>query len=313
MIEKIEITSRDQWLALRKQDVTASAIGALLGVSEYQTRYGLYAEKTGLIESEPDEPVIADDSITISPMARGTLLEDKAGELLRALKPDWLIRRAGHYYRDPEARLGATPDFLANDGDGLIVIQVKNPEQSIYRAKWKREDGAIEPPLDYVSQAIVEAHLTGATRAYVGALIIGHRTEFKLIEVPIHAGLIDRIRAEVADFWAQVAKGEAPPFDYRRDGEFIAKLYGADDQSTIALDGWNQATELADEDAALAAEIKVKTERRKEIKNEVLAKIGPAAVATLDGRIYATAKTVSRKPCQVAASSYRDLRLKRAS
>jgi predicted phage-related endonuclease len=314
-IERIQITDRQQWLELRKRDCTASTVGALLGVSEYQTRYGLWALKSGLTAEEPDDPVIDDYSITISPMGRGTLLEDKAGELLRLLKPNWIVKKCNEYYRDPAARLGATPDFLANDPDtgDLIVIQVKNPEQSIYRKKWRQDDGSIEPPIDYVAQAIVEAHLTGATRAYVGALIIGHQTEFRLIEAPIHEGLIDHIRLKVAEFWAMVEAKTPPEFDYERDAGTIARLYGTDDESTIILDGWNAAVPLADEDAVLAEEIKGRADRRKAIKAEVLAKIGPAAIAMLDGRIFATARTVNKKAYAIAATSYRDLRIKRSA
>ena len=49
MIEQLAIESREQWLAMRRQDITASTAGALLGLHPYVTAYSLWAEKTGLV------------------------------------------------------------------------------------------------------------------------------------------------------------------------------------------------------------------------------------------------------------------------
>ena len=47
MIERKTFTSRDEWLEWRKQDVTASSIGALFNCHPYTTALRLYAEKRG--------------------------------------------------------------------------------------------------------------------------------------------------------------------------------------------------------------------------------------------------------------------------
>ena len=44
-IETRQITSRDEWLQWRKQDITASVIGALFNVHPYKTALQLYVEK----------------------------------------------------------------------------------------------------------------------------------------------------------------------------------------------------------------------------------------------------------------------------
>jgi len=106
MIERIPIESREQWLSLRRQDVTASAAGALLGLHPYISAWSLWAEKTGLVSS--DAPMNA-------AMERGLELEPIAIKRLQKLHPDWNITQPAAYYRDPEARLGATPDCLATD------------------------------------------------------------------------------------------------------------------------------------------------------------------------------------------------------
>ena len=78
MIERLEITGREQWLAMRQQDITASAAGALLGLHPYISAWSLWAEKTGLVSS---------DGITSPAMERGLELEPIAIARLQKLHP----------------------------------------------------------------------------------------------------------------------------------------------------------------------------------------------------------------------------------
>lgn len=302
MIESIPITDRDQWLGLRKRDVTASVAGALLGVHPYASALGLYLLKSGQIEADAEDTPA---------MRRGRLLEPVAIQMLREDHPQWNdTNPPGMYYRDPEARLGATPDVITFDGArGLGVIQIKSVEASVYRRTWRDEDGTITPPLWIVCQAIVEAHLTGAEWAAVAALVVGFGIDLHLVEIPIHAGIIDRIKAEVAAFWDRVARKDPPPADYARDGKLIAKLFPESDGHIIDLSSDNMLPELAVRDRALADEIKDRKDQREAIKSEILMKLGTASGATFQGgRI--TANTVHRKAYSVSASQYRDLRIR---
>jgi predicted phage-related endonuclease len=303
VIEKFDITDRrEQWLDLRKPDITASVASALLGAHDYVTAYELYLLKSDLVDSDPEES---------GPMRRGRLLEPVAAQLLSELRPNWKIQYpVGLYFRDTEARLGATPDCFATDENGKLgVIQFKSVEASIFRRVWRDEDRAISPPLYPVIQAITEAYLTGASWAAVAALVVGFGVELHIVEIPIHAGVIDRIKDEVAAFWDRVARKDPPPADYARDSKLIAKLFPESDGHIIDLSSDNMLPELAIQDRALADEIKERKERREAIKSEILMKLGTASGATFQGgRI--TANTVHRKAYSVAASQYRDLRIK---
>jgi len=302
-VETISITSRDQWLALRSQDITASVAGALLGVHEYTTPYALWALKTGQIQEDAEETPA---------MRRGRRLEPIAIEELRELRPDWQVKPCKFYYRDPEARLGATPDAFASCPErGLGIVQIKTVEPMIFRKKWRDpETGEIELPLWIAVQAIVEAHLTGAKWACVVALIVGHGIDLEIIDVPIHAGVIDRIRTAVADFWHLVGSGETPAPDYGRDGAIIEQLFRADNGETIDLTTDNALPGLLAERERLSEEKSAAEKRLKEIKAEILAKLGNASFARVaDGRLI-SAKTIHRKEYIAKASSYRDLRIK---
>jgi hypothetical protein len=234
MIERIAIENREQWLALRSQDVTASIAGALLGVHPYSTAYGLYLLKKGLIAEDPEET---------GPMRRGRLLEPVAVQMLREDRPDWKIEQypIGYYYRDAAARIGATPDvFAINEHGKPGIVQLKSVEPSVFRREWRTESGTVEPPLWIVVQAILETYLTGREWAAVAPLVVGFGLELPIIDIPIHAGIFQRIKLEVDAFWQRIAEGRNYDPDYARDGSLIAKLYPQDNGAEIDLRGDNE-------------------------------------------------------------------------
>ena len=296
-----------RWHELRAPDITASVAPALLGIHEYKTAFSVYQEKTGAVK----------DSVSdTGAVRRGRLLEPVAVQVLREDNPSWAIRYNNGedrvYYREAETRLGATPDVEVVSERGKGVVQIKSVAERIYRQKWCA-NGAPEPPLWIAVQTIIEATLTGSEWAAVMPLVVDNELITPIIDIPLNSGVMDRVRAAVADFWDRVARNDPYPPDYKRDGDTLLSLYGSDDGSTIDLTGWNQGPELAAEDARLAGDIKIASDRRKAIKAELLDKMGSAAVATIDGRVFATAKTVKRKGFTVDDTEYRNVTFKRSA
>lgn len=300
VVETHAITSRDQWMALRRQDVTASTAGALLGVHPYATAYGLWADKSGLLPSDGAENAA---------MRRGRLLEPVAVQLIREALPDATVRLPGVYLRDAAARVGATPDlYVEHPERGLGVVQIKTAAASVYRRDWRDPDtGEVTPPLWVAVQAIVEARLAGAHWAAAAVLVSDYGLDFALVDVPIHAGIWDRLVGEVAEFWRRVERGEAPDPDYARDGALIARLLGQDDGSEVVLTS-NRLPELLEERERLVATAKDAEAKRVEIDAEIRMALGTATVGRLPGWKI-TARTVNRKPYTVAASTSRPLRV----
>jgi hypothetical protein len=305
-VDRIRISSRDQWLALRTQDITASVAAALMGIHPYATALSLWALKTGRVMEDPEET---------GPMRRGRLLEPVAVQLLREDYPQWEFsdHPIGLYYRDPVARIGATPDLFAKNEQGEWgIIQIKSVEPSIFRRDWKREDGLVEPPLWIVVQAIIEAHLTGFEWAAVAPMVVGHGLELPLTPVPLHAGIIERVKGEVAHFWRTVESGQAPDPDYGRDTGLIEKLY-APDGTVIDLSGDNEVPDLVARKEQLASNKTDIEKQQKDIKARLLVKLGSAAAGQMaDGR-YLSAKIVNRSAYSVGPSSYVDLRIKKTA
>jgi predicted phage-related endonuclease len=297
------LNERDRWLELRKRDVTASVAGALFGVHDFVTPYQLWALKSGLIE---------DNIVETAAMRRGRLLEPVAIRLLREERPTWRVEPCSTYFRDPHARIGATPDALAVDPErtGFGIVQIKSVEQSAFRRKWRNDSGEVEPPLWIAVQALVEANLTGADWAVIAALTVSFGADIHVVEVPFNAAIWEQLNTRVAEFWRCVETKEPPPLDYQRDGEALTKIYAGDNGETVDLTGWNRGTEIATLDAMLKAEISEKDKARKAIKAELLEKMGNAAIAVMDGKTFATARTVNRKSFTVAETNYRDVRFK---
>ena len=192
---------------------------------------------------------------------------------------------------------------------GPGVVQFKSVEQGVFRRKWHNADGEIEPPLWIVVQALVEAHLSGRRWAAVAPLVIGFGIDLPVIEVPIHAGLIARIRAEVVAFWAMIERGDAPSPDYGRDGEVIARMFERDEGTEVDLRADNHLPALCAERDALRGQIKAAAARTDEIDAEIKEKLGPHASAVLaDGRRI-TWKTQHRRGGFTAPSTSRVLRV----
>lgn len=297
MIERIEIDSREGWLALRKRDCTASQVAALFNAHQYISARQLYIDKT----------TDAVDDIDNAVLRRGRLLESAVAAAVEEDFPQWKLSKAGAYYRDPSIRLGATPDFFVEgDPRGLGVIQAKTVAPSAFKKSWT-EDG---PPFWIACQTITEMMLTGAKWGAVAALVVDpFRMDCKVYPVPRHPGMERRIREATAEFWINTDAGFEPAFDYAKDADLIASLYpDAVPLKPIDLTGDNHLPVLLAERAEIKARGKVDEARLKEIDAEVKAKMADAEIATIDG-FTITNKVTSRSAYEVKATSYRALRI----
>ena len=304
-IEQVEITDRVQWMKLRGQDVTASVAGCLLGVHPYQTAYGLYLLKSGLVGEDPEET---------PPMKRGRLLEPVAFQMIREDKPGWTFQNypVGVYFRDPAARLGATPDLIGRDDkDRKCVVQFKTVEPSVFRRTWKSETGEVEPPLWVICQGLIEAHLTGSEAAYVAPMVVGFGIEMPVIEIPLHDGIITRIKSEIGTFWKRIEDKSPPDPDYCRDGALIARLHPKDDGTTIDLSGSNRFAELLSVREENKGAISEAKERCDAAEAEIKSMIGDHTYAMAPDGTLVSWKTINRKAYEVAATTYRQLGTKK--
>jgi hypothetical protein len=306
-VEILTPSSRAEWLSLRGATIGASESPALFGIHPWLSAYELHHLKAG---------TIAADQTETGPMRRGRPLEEVAVKFLQEERPAWAVRgnivgEGGRFYRDVEAGLSCTPDAFVIDPEreGTGICQIKSVEPSVYRSRWRGDDGQVEVPLYVAVQAVQEAFLTGATWAVVCPLVIGFSIEMPVLEVPLHRGLTERLISEVGAFWRGIRAGTPPDPDYAKDGALLERFWaGAGEEVDLSSD--NEIPALVAERERLSAEKGAAEKRLKEIKTQLFAKLGNAAFGRLgDGRLL-TAKRVTRGAYSVEASSYVDLKIK---
>ena len=285
LIETIKPRNDAHWHKLRGQDVTASTVGALFGVHPYETLFGLWARKSGLMRP--------DAGLDNAAMMRGRYLEPVAVQILRDRHPDWTITHNAAenvYYRDPENRVGATPDVIAEcPKRGRGIVQIKSVEAGAFRRSWTTEDGDVEVPLWIALQATVEAKLTGAVWAAVAPLVVSHGLDMPECEIELIDGVYGEICRRTADFWDAVANERRPDIDPIRDAETIDDVYrrGFDDVE-VDLTGDPDILELIAERQAAAAARSAAEARVTAAETRIKSALGPATLAYLPGGRRAT-------------------------
>jgi predicted phage-related endonuclease len=306
MIERIPIASREEWLGLRKQDVTASAIGALLGVHPWQTIAGLYAEKCGLELPGPDP-----ESAVIR---RGNDLEDFIGAKVATLRAEWKVVKNTEYLRDAQARLGATPDFwIHGDPRGVGILQTKTANSRDFAKQWVGEDGDDPtPPLWIILQVACESMLADAHFAAVAVQVVGDfRWDCFIIEIPRNRVIEHKLRVAVKQFWDAVAAGVVPELDYKRDADLVALLYPREvEGSIIDLTRDNRASWLCEERARQAEIIREAEAAKVAAETELKEKLADHEAALINGW-RCTLKTTHRKERLQKAIDFRVLRTTR--
>jgi predicted phage-related endonuclease len=305
-IERREITHRAQWLAWRSQDVTASDAPALFAdvLHPYRSAFDLWALKSGRIaEPERETP----------DQRRGRDLEKIVLDMAREDRPEWEITPSFAYYRDPAARIGATPDAEARrpDIEGFGNFQIKTANDAGFRS-WRTRAGEIEPPLWVAIQATVEASLSGASWAAVAVLEMA-KWQVHILDVPLRPALMETLRDLVADFWERVRTGEYYPPNWARDAELIARLYAEAEDAEVDLSGDNRIVEIVTEREKLKtreADGEAAGKARKLLDAEILFKLQNHERGRLaDGRVI-SAPTTRRKGYEVKPTTYRSITVK---
>jgi putative phage-type endonuclease len=280
-IERRAIESREQWLEWRQQDVTASDVAPVLGLHPDRTVAKIWAEKIQLIPVEPSSEFL---EYRLS-------LEAAALDWLQRKRPNWEIRRGGVYLRDPELRLGATPDAVALDPtrDGIGVIECKSVIRHVFDRDWKQfeEEELAEAPIWHQLQVLTNAMLAGASWALVIALILDNAGTGSLKFCPVdrNADAEQRIKDAVARFWSMTDGGKQPPFDYGLDAEVIAALFpkGSIKDPPLDLSQDNRLPQILARRQTLKRRAKIIEDGCQCIDTEIKNKLGQFELGTLPG------------------------------
>ena len=270
-VTKHHIASRQAWLAMRTQDLTASDIAAARGRSPFKSQLALYAEKAGLIDPPPLGPIAR----------RGLWFEPAVVEAVKDEHPDWqLVPREEAYYRAPEFRLGATPDRLCYIEDKPVNLQLKVVAKPEHDKHW--EHGV---PFHYQLQATCEAMLVGAAYSMVAALVVNtYSADLYTYKVSRHPGAEDAIRRTAIAFWRNIEHGVRPAAVDASDAAILQKLY-PDSQADPVLDlsGNNRLPGLLERRVVLKATEKAAKAEIESIDTEIKDALDAHQRASLPG------------------------------
>ena len=211
--EIIVPSNQEHWLAMRKLDVTSTESAALFGMSPYMTHFDLWHRKrTGIVP----------EFKTNDRMAWGNRLEAAIAYGI-AEEQGWEIKPMKEYFRDPDARMGSSFDFVITSLGEPVHLEIKNVDYLAFRDGWiEHDDSSIEAPEHIEMQVQHQMAVSGFKRAFIGAFIGGNRGV--VIERLRDEDVIAAIKAKVADFWRTVDAGIEPDPVMPGDAEVLIRL-----------------------------------------------------------------------------------------
>lgn len=209
MIEKIILTSREEWLKHRMQGIGGSEISAVVGLNPYMSNVDLWERKTGAVEPE---------DISGKPYVQyGTQAEPLLRELFKLDFPQYQV----FYEENNSFRNSRYPWALASldgwlrDENGRVGVwecKTTNILQSMQKEKWNHKI-----PMNYFCQVLFYMAVIEADFAILKAQM---KTEFDgvpylqtrhyLIERADVQEDMDYLMEKGAAFWECVKSKEKP-------------------------------------------------------------------------------------------------------
>lgn len=207
-----ECAGRERWLAARQEGIGGSEVGALVGISEYETPWSVYnTKKRG-----------GKDLSEVAAVEWGHRLENVVAEKV-AEEVGLVSRFGGGLWASIEKPfLRVTPDRFATKprawrAQALIECKTAGDDEH-----W--ESGTIHPkgygsgsaPLSYQAQCQWQMGILGLPVAYLGCLVLGRERQFFTVEIHFDKDWFGELAAEAERFWFEnVLKDEPPMHDLR--------------------------------------------------------------------------------------------------
>jgi putative phage-type endonuclease len=283
-----EISSRGEWLQWRAGLITASRIGALFGIDQFQTIENVVEEMRAERRGAGDNAA----------MRAGRILEPAVIAALNEERPELRVIKATTFHILPELRLGCTPDAFGDD-DLLVQCKTASAEQ------WDRWHGKI--PLQYTLQTLCEMVVTGRTRGMLALMIRSPSFPLHLFNVERHVAAEQRILDAVAEFWRLWDAGLHP---VTQSAEGLAEM--TDDGSHRDLSSDNYLCAVLPEREKLKAEVSGAERRIKEIDEALKAALGPASSGWVPG-YNITFRSQHRRETVIPERDIRVLRVRAAA
>jgi putative phage-type endonuclease len=294
--------SEAEWLAARRQGVTASEIAVIMGLSPYSSPFALYHQKTG------DLPPPGDNMA----MALGRHLEDFVCGQFDDLHPEWVVTGCGRdlYAHPDRAWQMATPDREVweyeveretNGTELTVTPAVLEAKTSASYDGWG-DDGTDEIPVHYRCQVLWQMDVLGVQTGYVACLFL-HSRQLRVYELtmgPSEREDLRIMRREAMRFLHLIEAGPPPEVDWRpATSAALRHLHPDVEDRDVGI-----SAQLAWRYRAACRNVRHWEQRKSLYENQIRERVGTGhrAVSDRDGGPVARrdvydvpAKTISRK------------------
>lgn len=314
---------RDEWLAARRQGVTASEVAALLGISPFESPFDLYWKKTGQIPEDFDndrlelgrvlEPYVASRFVKAHPalfLAAPAGLWGSVERPLQFATPDGLLYDSAavgaecgcdlHDWRcdvnEEAACCLNCPAWLTTEH--LAPVAVWEGKTSGTYEGWG-DDGTDEVPAYIAAQVLYQMDVIGVQVGYVSCLFLATQ-QIRTYQLTYDTADVELMRTRATEFWQRVQDGNPPDIDgHTATTLALKRLYpGADEAEQAEV-----PADLATRYRTACDAVKRANERKSGVENEIRAAMGEAKYA-IDpaGQKVATRSVYDRKPYSVGPS-----------
>jgi putative phage-type endonuclease len=232
--------TREEWLALRQQNISSTESSAMFGINPYMTAFEL-----AVLKKSKEAPAEYEQN---ERMTWGLRLQRAIAQGI-AVDYGVKIRAISGYAVLPDLKIGASFDFEViglrdepwegedNSLRGLYqqhgpgVLEIKNVDAWVFKQEWQEVEKAIEAPPHIELQ--VQHQLLAIERhwAAIGVLVGGNRQIVLCRMRDTDVG--DMIKAKVARFWKGIAAGHMPPITMPQDARVIRELYRYADPGSV--------------------------------------------------------------------------------
>jgi len=285
------------FLKSRQSGLGGSDIATLFGINPYSTKLELYLQKRGEIEPTADTRLTRtgramEQVIAVMVAEREGAKLRKVNRTLRHPKHDFLI---AHIDRD-----------YVGVRKGLEIKNV-SPRMAYLWGKDGTPDAVAEHylPQPHHYMLVMDYPLFDVA-AYFGG------DDLRIYPMERDPEMDELIIDAASDFWHNHVLAGVPPepdFEHSSTLPMLRRMYPGTNGQTVIASELDEAllhwAKVAEDAAAKAHQYE---EVAKSAKNHLLAAMGEAAILRLDGQRAMVRKVISKKPYEVAATSYVDVR-----
>lgn len=290
-------TSREEWLALRRQGIGGSDVAAILGLSKFKTQQELWMDKTGRLAQEAHSPDAEER------MHWGNALEDVVAKHY-AQQSGQKVQRINQILHHPECPIAmANLDRVVleegkrgrwDPAAGRVlgaqkVLEVKTAHAMAMRGDGWGEPGTDEVPESYWLQCMWYMGITKLPTADLAVLFGGQK--FVTYTIAYQPDVFEPLLEKVDQWWRKYVVADTPP-PPQNEADALWRWPSSSSGKSIIVD--YQVSDAVERLAQIRREMKVLDYQEKEVKDLICAAFEDAEAITYMGQKIATWK--SNKP-----------------